>query len=108
MSTPKLLAAAISVVACANTFSKPVDVRLEISDDGHCTLQGKAVAPSDLRPRLLELKAANPDVQIHVTGSLRVSYSQMVPVMKLVEEVSPNRLRFAVEPPEASTSDARR
>ena len=107
MTKPKVLVATILLVLSATALPKPMDVRLEISDDGRCMLQGKPVARSDLRVRLLELKAANPDVQLHVSGSPGASYAQIAPVMKLVEEAGLVGLRFVLEPPDASASAAR-
>ncbi len=75
-----------------------------MADDGRCTLQGKPVALSELRARLLELKAAHPDVQLHVAGSDKISYAQLAPVMKIVEETGLARLRFVMEPSSSSVS----
>jgi biopolymer transport protein ExbD len=109
MTTPGLLAAAaISVVACANSLAKPVDAHLQISDDGRYTLQGKPVALSELRARLLDLKTAHPGVEIHVHGSDKLSYAQVAPVMKLVEETGLAPRALILAPPDAPTSSVTR
>ncbi|MGQ3054486.1 MAG: ExbD/TolR family protein [Roseateles sp.] len=77
------------------------EAHLFVTDDGQYLLQGKAIGLPELDDALQALKAAQPDVELHLVGSSKVTYEQVPPAMRLVQKHGLAKIGvFAGDPPD--------
>lgn len=83
----RIVLAALLFVAetsgCTHVNSQ--DVRLIVTDKGKYILDGKTYTLSELAEGLRTLKAQRPSVNLHVSGSSKVTYEQLAPAMKIAQ-----------------------
>ncbi|MGN6528275.1 MAG: ExbD/TolR family protein [Burkholderiaceae bacterium] len=100
------IAMTMSTNAAFGESAQSPDVRLVVTDSGQYILSGRAVALSDLRARLRELKAIGGPINFHVTGSPNVEYKYLMPAMQIVQEEGLAKVGLLTVPPAQADSPA--
>jgi biopolymer transport protein ExbD len=76
---------------------KPKINRIEVSADGHITLNGAAVTGPQLKQELTALKSDNPDLAVVVKGSDEVEYQGMVVVLDTLQQLDITKVGLATQ-----------
>lgn len=102
-----VLVLTMSTVAMSGEPAEPRDVRLVVTETGQYILSGEPVALGDLRSRLRELKAGGTPINLHVNCGPKVTYEQIMPAMRIVQEEGLGKVGYltsASTPPDSSAS----
>jgi biopolymer transport protein ExbD len=76
---------------------KPKFTRIAIDAKGVITLNGDVVTLTELKGRLAELKAANPDLAVVVKGSDDTEYQGMVSVLDTLQQLDISKVGLATD-----------
>ena len=76
---------------------KPKFTRIAIDAGGVITLNGEVVTLAELKSKLGELKAADPDLAVVVKGSDDVEYQGMVSVLDTLQQLDINKVGLATD-----------
>jgi len=76
---------------------KPKVTRIEVADNGQITLDKEVVTVAQLREKLAELKAGNPDLPVVVKGSDNVEYQGMVYVLDTLQQLEITKVGLATQ-----------
>ena len=81
----------------ADNKPKPKPSRIEVNAQGQIALNDAVVTVPQLKDRLAELKAANPDLGVVVKGDDEVDYQIMVSVMDTLRQLDITKMGLATE-----------
>jgi biopolymer transport protein ExbD len=76
---------------------KAEPTRIEVSAQGQITLDNAPVTPSQLKDKLAELKAADPDLGVVVKGADDTDYQIMVSVLDTLRQLDITKMGMATE-----------
>ena len=76
---------------------KPKITRIEVAGDSRITLDGETVTVAQLKSKLAELKAANPDMPVVVKGSDEVEFQGMVSVLDTLQQLEITKVGLATQ-----------
>jgi biopolymer transport protein ExbD len=76
---------------------KPKITRIEVDANSHITLDGQAVTASQLKEKLIALKAGNPDMPVVVKGADEVEYQGMVVVLDTLQQLDITKVGLATQ-----------
>jgi biopolymer transport protein ExbD len=76
---------------------KPKFTRIAIDAKGVITLNGDTVTLTELKSRLGELKAADPDLAVVVKGSDDTEYQGMVSVLDTLQQLDISKVGLATD-----------
>ena len=76
---------------------KPKPSRIEVDNAGQIRLNDEVVTVPQLKERLQQLKAANPDLGVVVKGSDETDYQVMVNVMDTLRQLDITKMGLATE-----------
>jgi biopolymer transport protein ExbD len=88
--------------------AQPQSVALVIAADGKYLLQGKPVADSELKERLLDLRNKYKSVDFHVVGAPEVSYERAAFAVKAAQEAGLLHKQALLTPPSPQSAPASR
>lgn len=94
-----VLVLTVSTTAMSGEPAPPRDVRLVVTETGQYILAGEPVALADLRARLRELKSGGAPINLHVNGGPNVTYEQIMPAMRIVQEEGLGKIGLLTMPP---------
>jgi biopolymer transport protein ExbD len=81
----------------ADNKPKPKPSRIEVNAQGQIALNDTVVTVPQLKAKLAELKAANPDLGVVVKGDDEVDYQIMVSVMDTLRQLDITKMGLATE-----------
>ena len=76
---------------------KPKITRIEVAANSQITLNGEIVTVPQLREKLEELKADNPDLPVVVKGADEVEYQGMVAVLDTLQQLAITKVGLATQ-----------
>jgi biopolymer transport protein ExbD len=76
---------------------KPRITRIEVAANSQITLNGEIVTVPQLREKLEELKADNPDLPVVVKGADEVEYQGMVAVLDTLQQLAITKVGLATQ-----------
>ena len=79
---------------------KPVEPkiqRIEIGPTGTTTLNGVVVTAADLKAKLKDLQASDPDLSVVVKGADEVDYQHMVAVLDVLQQLDITKVGLATQ-----------
>jgi len=76
---------------------KPKITRIEVAAKSQITLNGEIVTVPQLREKLEELKADNPDLPVVVKGADEVEYQGMVAVLDTLQQLAITKVGLATQ-----------
>ena len=76
---------------------KPRITRIEVAANSQITLNGEIVTVPQLREKLEELKADNPDLPVVVKGADEVEYQGMVAVLDTHQQLAITKVGLATQ-----------
>ena len=76
---------------------KPKITRIEVAANSQITLNGEIVTVPQLREKLEELKADNPDLPVVVKGAYEVEYQGMVAVLDTLQQLAITKVGLATQ-----------
>ncbi|HEX9045726.1 MAG TPA: biopolymer transporter ExbD [Verrucomicrobiae bacterium] len=76
---------------------KPKITRIEVAAGGQITLNNEVVSAGQLKEKLSELKAANPDMPVVVKGADEVEYQGMVVVLDTLQQLDITKVGLATQ-----------
>ena len=77
--------------------NKPKITRIEVAANSQITLNGEIVTVPQLREKLEELKADNPDLPVVVKGADEVEYQGMVAVLDTLQQLAITKVGLATQ-----------
>ena len=104
--TASALGLSMTISATAGEPAAPRDVRLEVTDSGRYILSGQPIALADLRAKLRELKSSSGPINLHVTATPNVTYTDVARAMQIVQEEGLAKIGLVTVPPVESGSSA--
>ena len=76
---------------------KPKITRIEVAGDSRITLDGETVTVAQLKSKLAELKAANPELPVVVKGADEVEFQGMVSVLDTLQQLEITKVGLATQ-----------
>ena len=100
--TAPLLASSVRLNLPASEAAQPVDsaafVAVTLDRDGQAYLGDQRLSPAQLRERLAEQAARQPDTEIQLRADAAVPYGKVVELMGLIQKAGLHRIGFVAEP----------
>ena len=81
----------------ADNKPKPPPARIVVAGDGHIALNDQVVTLPQLKDKLQQIKAANPDLGVVLKGDDNVDYQVMVNVMDILRQLDISKMGLATE-----------
>lgn len=79
-------------------ITKPEHVQLGIRQDGRLFWNGELTEKTDLRKRMSQSAALNPQPEIHIRADRLVPYENVAQVMSMASKAGLNRIGFVTDP----------
>lgn len=79
-------------------ITKPEHVQLGIRQDGRLFWNGELTEKADLRKRMSQSAALNPQPEIHIRADRLVPYENVARVMSMASKAGLNRIGFVTDP----------
>jgi biopolymer transport protein ExbD len=76
---------------------EPKIQRIEIAANGGTTLNGATVTATELKTKLTDLKASDPDLSVVVKGADEVDYQHMVVVLDVLQQLDITKVGLATQ-----------
>jgi biopolymer transport protein ExbD len=76
---------------------EPKIQRIEVAANGGTTLNGVTVTATDLKSKLTDLKASDPDLSVVVKGADEVDYQHMVAVLDVLQQLDITKVGLATQ-----------
>jgi len=76
---------------------EPKIQRIEIAANGGTTLNGVTVTTADLKSKLKDLQAADPELAVVVKGADEVDYQHMVAVLDVLQQLDITKVGLATQ-----------
>lgn len=100
MTTASVQGIKVNLPKASNTpsLAKPQTKAITISDTGQIFLDTYPVSLDELRTRLAEYKAANPELPVVIKGDTVVQYGKVMEVLELLGQLDITQLGLVTQP----------